>query len=168
MEQSHVEAWKGVLEFTKLIVSLSTSILTIFIGYTTLNQSSYAFPNFIPPFLLVASIVLALFGFGRAIPAIKSGNQQVASILFSNLSAAALIAGILTIPLISTGNRVSIDSILKNIHETTQSLNYKLPPAACEKISLKKGVYTLVYQSAGEKITVEYSRSSGDIISIGA
>jgi hypothetical protein len=166
MDKSHVEAWKGVTEFTKIIVSLSTSVLTILIGYMTLNQFSFAFPNFIPPLFLVGSIVLALFGFGRAIPAIKSGDQSTVSILFSNLSVAALTVGILTIPLVSIDNQASIDSILKDVEKETQSLSYKLSPGACEKISVKKNIYTLTYQSGGKQVTVEYSKSSKGIISI--
>ena len=166
MDKSHVEAWKGVTEFAKIIVSLSTSILTILIGYITLNQISFSFPNFIPPLFLVGSIVLALFGFGRAIPAIKSGDQNQVSILFSNLSAAALTAGILTIPFISIDNQSSIDSILKEIEKETKSLSYKLSPSECKKISVSKDIYTLTYQSSGKQVTVEYSKSSKGIISV--
>lgn len=102
MSDNHIEAWKAVTEFTKVIASLSISILTILIGYITLNKIELSFANVVAPLFLVIAIVLSLFGFGRAIPAIKSGEQNVGSILFSNLSVLSLVIGIITIPLIST------------------------------------------------------------------
>jgi len=167
MDKSHVEAWKGVTEFTKVIVSLSTSILTILVGYITLNSIDLSFPNLIPPAFLVGAIISSLFGFGRAIPAIKSGDSKPASVLFSNLAALALTIGIITIPVISVNAKQTVDDVLNNVQQETQSLSYKLSAKVCDQINLQGDVYTLRYPLKEKTITVKYSINSKEVIFVG-
>ena len=167
VDKSHVEAWKAVTEFTKVIVSLSTSILTILVGYITLNSIDLSFYNLLPPFFLILAIVLSLFGFGRAIPAIKSGNQDRNSILFSNLSVLALIIGIISIPIISVNPQPSVDGVLKIVEQETQSLSYQLSPEKCEKVTVQGDVYTLSYSLKEKSVVVKYSKKSKEIIFVG-
>lgn len=168
MDKSHVEAWKAVTEFTKVIVSLSTSILTILVGYITLNNIDLSFYNLLPPFFLILAIVLSLFGFGRAIPAIKSGNQNRNSILFSNLSVLALIIGIISIPIISVNPQPpSVDGVLKIVEQETQSLSYQLSAEKCEKVTVQGDVYTLSYSLKEKSVVVKYSKKSKEIIFVG-
>lgn len=168
MENNHVEAWKSVIEFTKVIVSLSTSILTILIGYITLSSIDFiTFPNFIPPAFLVLAIAFSLYGFGRAIPAIRSGNQKTESIFFSNLAALSLTIGILTIPVISVNTKQTIDDVLNNVQKETQSLNYLLLAGACDQVNLQGDIYTLRYPLKEKTVMVRYSTKSREIIFIG-
>jgi hypothetical protein len=156
MDKSHVEAWKAVTEFTKVIISLSTSVLTLLVGYMTVN--------WIPPFLLVVSIIFSIYGFGRAIPAIKTGDQQPASLLYSNLSAFALTLGIMTVPFISIEKNQTIDNVLHIVEQETQSLNHELSPKNCKEVTLQDDLYVLKYPQKEKTMIVKYSVKSKSIL----
>lgn len=167
MDKSPVEAWKAVTEFTKVIVSLATSVLTILVGYIALNSIELTFPNLLPPSFLVLAIVLSLYGFGRAIPAIKNGVHNRGSILFANLSVAALVLGILTIPLLSVKQEKSVDYVLKIVEQETQSLSYRLLPEKCRQVTFERDIYVLVYPLKEKTVTVKFSIKSNHIIFVG-
>lgn len=167
-DKSHVEAWKGVIDFTKVIISLAMSILTIIVGYLTLHAIDLSLSTFFPLFFLISAIIFSILGFGRAIPAVKTGEQKKTAIFFSNTASILLTLGIITILFIPVTGKQSIDEVLKKVEQTTKSMNYKLSPEACRKIDFTNEEYTLKYSIKGKTVKVMYSTKSQNIVQIGS
>ena len=165
--QNHLEAMKSITEFTKVIVSLATSILTILIGYITLNNIELTLTNLSSSILLLLSIIFSIYGFGRTIPAIKTGNGGQKSILFSNISVLFLVIGIFVIPLINIPPKNSIKNVLSIVQKDTTSLSYNLSPDKCIQVNFQDEIYMLTYNSNGKTVTVKFSTKSNEIIFIG-
>lgn len=165
---NHLEAWKAVIDFVKTIISISAAILTAFVGYYALNQLSLGASlfNFISPLLLLASIVAALFGFGRSIKAISSGATQVAGVLLSNVSAILLLGGILAVSLINTGGNKTLDKILDEIDHLPPVAGFELKPDAVQTIVMDDQNYVITYDRFGACVTVTYSKKEGRIIKV--
>jgi hypothetical protein len=166
-DKSHVEAWKSVIEFTKVIISFATTILAALLSYFVLNEIQWSWKNAISPFLLVLSMVLCLVGFGRAIRAIKNGNSEKVSLLASNLGTYVLIFAVLCLAFVSPNEKATIGEILSTIHTNTENFRVTLDPKACNSVRLDKDIYTLRYLiSDSTAIVVKYDVSLDNIISI--
>src|ERR1700690_1078176 len=109
VDPNHLEAWKGLIDFAKTVLSLSTAVLAAYVSYVVVNGESLHGWDFISPGLLVASIILSLFGFGRALPALKSGTSSVPGIFMTNASVGALVLAICLIPFTQPMHPSSID-----------------------------------------------------------
>ncbi|GLQ51294.1 hypothetical protein ACFFJT_08830 [Dyella flava] len=166
IDKSHVEAWKAVIDFVKTIISISSAILTAFVGYYALNQIPIGESclNFVSPFFLLASIVVALFGFGRSIKAISSGISQEGGVLFTNISAYCLLVGILAVPLISTGSNKSLDKVLADIDRMPPVSGIELKQDAVQKIVVDGQNYIITYAWGNAGVIVTYSEKEGRVI----
>ena len=134
---NHVEAWKGVIDFGKTVISISSAVLTAFLGYYALNQISMwgSYLNFVSPVLLLLSIVMALFGFGRSIKAISSGSSQKSGIGLTNWSVVFLVGGILAVALINIGSNKSLEKILAEIDRMPRWPASSSSRKPCKKLS---------------------------------
>jgi hypothetical protein len=167
-DKSHVEAWKSVIEFAKTVISISSAILTALVGYYVVNQSDLgkSYINYVPPAFLVGAIVIAIFGFGKAIRAISTGNYERNGVLLSNISVALLLAGVLSISMIKVDKRKSLDTVLTNIEKETASLKSKLTPELVQKVVVNDLNYLVTFNSGTECINVTYSEKEHRIIKI--
>ena len=165
---NHVEAWKGVIDFGKTVISISSAVLTAFLGYYALNQISIwgSYLNFVSPVLLLLSIVMALFGFGRSIKAISSGSSQKSGIGLTNWSVFFLVCGILAVALINIGSNKSLDKILAEIDRMPPVAGFELKPEAVQRIVMDEQNYLITYDHGGVDVTVTYSGKEGRIVKL--
>src|SRR5258707_887 len=93
-EERFLETWKSVIDFSKVVIGLSTSVLTVILGLIVVGQLKMGSSVFVTIGLLVLAVILALLAFGRGIRALSKGTPQPVAVLCSNLSASILVAGI--------------------------------------------------------------------------
>jgi hypothetical protein len=157
VDPNHLEAWKGLIDFAKTVLSLSTAVLAAYVSYVVVNGDSLHGWDFISPGLLVASIILSLFGFGRALPALKSGNSSVPGIFMTNASVAALVLAICLIPFTQPTHPTSIDQVLARIEASTKKYAVNLAAGNCHAIERKGDSWVLDYAAGGATAQVIYS-----------
>ena len=165
-DKSHVEAWKAIIDFSKVTISFSASILSVLISYFVLKKVDIYIVNFIAPVLLVLSIIASLLGFGRAIKSIKTGDSEKSSILFCNIGALLLTLAILSIGLIKIGTNNTVDDVLDEIKNTTTTLEYKLVPGQCSSFKIENEKYLFTFETDKGVVKVSYSTKEQRIISI--
>jgi hypothetical protein len=136
------------------------------LSYIVVNGESLHGWNFISPGLLVASIILALFGFGRALPALKSGNSSVPGIFMTNASVAALVLAICLIPFTQPTHPTSIDQVLARIEGSTKKYPVDLAASNCHSIERKGDSWVLEYSAGVATAQVIYSIPLGRIESV--
>lgn len=168
VDKSHVEAWKSLIELSKTTISIASAILTALIGFFVLNQTSISTTklNYIAPALLTMSILAAIYGFGRAIRAIKSGNSETNGIALTNISIFLMAVGILSISLISFDKKATLDNILSNIERETKSLKTKLTPNGVIRVEVVDSNYLVTYVTGNKTTKVTYSVSEKRIIEL--
>lgn len=163
---SHVDAWKALIDLSKTTISLSSAVLTTLIGYLVLKQSLFGGPlvNYIPLTLLILSIVLALYGFGGAISAIKTGVSEKRIVFFVNFSIFFLVVGILSITLMSFEQSGSLDAVASKIAQETKSLQKQLMPNEITKMEVSGALYIITYESGEMSSVVTFSSKEDRII----
>lgn len=164
-DKSHVEAWKTVTEFAKTVISISSAILTAFIAYYVANQPDFdeSRLNYLSPALLVIAIVCAIFAFGRAIKAVKSGDSQKGGVAFANASVVFMLAGVLAIATLQFKKSQSLDVVLAGIEKETASLPTPLSPGMAHKVLTSGDDYLVTFRTAAGLIAVTYASKTGRI-----
>ncbi|SDI00978.1 hypothetical protein [Nitrosomonas sp. Nm132] len=167
-DKSHVEAWKSLIELSKTTISIASAILTALIGFYVLNQESINATklNYLAPLLLIFSMVAAMYGFGRAIRAIKTGNSETSGVVLINVSVLLLAAGVLSISLIDYDKSGSLDRVLSDIERETKTLKIKLTASNIKKVDVVNSDYLISYESAGKITIVTYSGKENRIIKL--
>lgn len=160
------EAYESMIEFNKVIISISTGLLAALIAYLVYQQVDFVLTNYISVIILVFSLIFSLYGMGRAVNALQTDTDKNGAIIHSNLGAIVLIAGILCLTTIKNNNKESIDSILKSVESSTASMNKKLKPSACYNIEKNNQNYILLYKTDTISTQVIYSLSENHIVSI--
>ena len=166
IQNNIVEAYKQVIDYNKVILSLASTILAGQLGYLVYRGDSFEITDYSSATVLVITLVLSLLGFGKSIRAIKRGHSEIKGILFTNLSAYSLIIGILLIGVIKNDKVESLDAMLENISNSTLSLERGLTPDNCKKIKLKNNQYQLEYLTNNVGTEVIYSKITNQIISV--
>src|ERR1700688_1791647 len=85
------EAWKGVIDFAKTVLSIGAALLAAVASLLLVGKYKLEGLGWVPPALLIMSIMLSLYGFGLSIHALRSGLPRGNALLFCNLSVFALI-----------------------------------------------------------------------------
>ncbi len=160
------EAWAAVIDFDKTVISIASGVLTAFSGYVFINHLEFSFAVLAALFFLAASIICAIFGFGRALTAIRDSTEIQTGISFSNVAPYLLFFGLIAALFSRQERKDTIDFVLKQVEATTQSFQVRLSPDACSEISVKDRIITLTYSADGEIVTVNYSVDSQQIINI--
>lgn len=166
MSPNELEAWKAVTEFSKTVLSLSATVLAALASYIVLERPPVGLVMAVSPALLVLAVILSLYGFGRAIKALKSGASQKASLFGCNAGAVALLCSIVLLPFTLESPSQSVDSVLSFVEATTKTYPLSLSAANCKEISKVGDAYTLRYVIDGTSIMVTYSLSEDKIVSI--
>jgi hypothetical protein len=157
-----IEAYKAIIDFNKVIISISSTVLAALIAYLAYQKVEFHWINYVSSFFLVLSIFFSITGFGNAIATIKDGISRRGTILMSNFGASILILGILSMLLIRTNNE-GLDDILKSVESSTNSLNKNLSPKNCIRIELKDDYYLIDYKADTISTKVIYSIKKGKI-----
>lgn len=167
-DKSHVEAWKSLIELSKTTLSISSAVLTALIGFYVLNQSSFSASkiNYMAPALLVLSILIAIYGFGRAIRSIKTGTSEPAGVGLTNTSVILLVAGILSTSLIEFNNNKSLDVVLANIEKESATFETKLSPKFMKKVEVVNSNYLVIYEAGAKTTNITYSQNENRIIKV--
>lgn len=195
-----MKALNKITEFTKVTVSLSTSVLTLFIGYFVVRGSGFSWLYLVPLIFLLSSIILGMYGFGRSITAMQANELKSNSdrndgeekadkdcssdsteitqyrnqaVLYANIAVGALVAGILSVliislPPFSSDSDVSMLSVLNKVETQTSSMGYELNKGKCFGVSVSNDVYHLNYRVDTRPISVVYDKSQERIIYIGS
>ena len=166
MDTNHTEAWKAVTEFSKTVLSLSATVLAAIASYLVLQGAAITAWTAIAPALLVLAIILSLYGFGRAIKALKTGTSQTFALLGCNLGAVALLLSILALPFTLRSEPATIDSMLSAIENGTHSFPVPLSASNCRTITRQGDDYILTYATANATAQVTYSAAKNEILSI--
>lgn len=166
--QSHLEAWKSVIDFCKTSISISSAVLTVLVGYYIANQPELgnSLFNFAPPALLVFAILLAIWGFGKSIKAVSTGTSQKIGILQANLSIFALLAGILSMSLIKVEKDSSLDVVISNIGKELQNTNKQIVPQRVSAVSVSGDMYKITYDTDKGPVSVSYSVNEHRVVEI--
>lgn len=159
------EAYKSIIDFNKTIISISSSILTGVIAYLVYQEIDFAIQNYIGIILLILSVLLSIKSFGVAIKTVKDSISRPSTIVYANLGAFTLIAGIVAILFIKQ-QKQTIDGVLSNIEMTTSKFHMKLSPKYCENIQSDEDYYFLTYQIDTSSIEVKYSVKKEIVLSI--
>ncbi|MCH7408953.1 hypothetical protein MM239_06075 [Belliella sp. DSM 111904] len=161
-----LEAYKMVIDYNKVVISLASTILAGQIAFLVFQETPFIWTNYFSSLFLVITIILSLIGFGKSILTIKTEISNAKAILFTNLSVCAMILGIALIGAIQPEQEQSLDKILKDISTTTSSLEKGLTPQNCMKIIFSKDIYTIDYSDFKGKTKVIYSTRKNKIVSI--
>lgn len=164
-DKSHVEAWKAVTEFAKTVISISSAILSALLAYYVANQSDFdeSRLNFLSPALLVAAIVCAIFAFGRAIKAVKSGDSQKGGVAFANVSVLFLVAGVLAIAALQLKKGTSLEVVLARIAKETAGLSVKLTADRVFKVDAGDTDYRVTFRTDSDLVIVTYAVKDGRV-----
>lgn len=161
-----LEAYKMVIDYNKIVISLASTILAGQIAFLVFQQTPFIWTNYLSSLFLVGTIILALIGFGKSILTVKTEISNKKAILFTNLSVYTLILGIVLIGFIQPKKEQSLDKILKDISATTSPLEKGLTPQNCTKITFSNDTYIFDYSDNNEKTTVIYSTKKNKILSV--
>jgi hypothetical protein len=160
-----VEAYKNVIEFNKTIISISSTILAALIAFIVYQQIEFRILNYLSLALLVISIGLSIFGFGRAIETVKDGTSRAYTILLTNLGSGFLILGILAILLVKDG-APSVDKVLQTVEKSATMFRTNFSAKNCQSIDFVGGYYILRYKNDSSVTEVRFSVDKNRIISI--
>jgi hypothetical protein len=167
---NHLEAWKSVIELSKTIISIASTLLTALMGYYVLNLSYFdtsAITTYIPIFLLILSIILSVWGFGKAISAIRNVSSEPVGVFYINASIFVLIFSILSLGLVNINHtRKSLDAVLTDIERETISLEIKLTSKLVKKVEVIDSAYLITYETGSKSTNVTYSQIENKIIKV--
>jgi hypothetical protein len=163
---NHIEAWKGVVDFTKTVMSLAAGLLAAFVTFFVVNGRQLVGWEYLSPGLLIASVLLSLYGFGQALSALKSGTSSWPSILFSNAGAVALVVAICALPFTLRPRTGSIDEALAKVESETKMFPVDLAAKNCRAIERRGESLVLSYEAMGKLASVTYSLTAGRVESI--
>lgn len=161
-DMNHIEAWKGVVDFTKTVMSMAAALLAALVSYVVVNGHELKGLEFVSPALLVAAVLLSLYGFGQALSALKSGTSSGPSILLSNAGALALIAAICAVPF-TLKTESSIDEALARVELDARKFPVDLAAKNVRSVEKKGDVLLMSYEAAGKSALVTYSVAAGRI-----
>lgn len=163
-EYNYSTAYQSVVDFNKVIISISSSILAVLISYLVLNNSVDDLHNLISPFVLTISIIFSLFGFGYALPAIRKNKSEIVAVRLSNIGAGLMILGIILITTIEL-KKQNIDGIIKEIENSFQKKSDVIDMKNCESIVFQKNNIQFNFKKDSTKIEVNYSPEKKKITS---
>lgn len=162
-EERFVETWKSVIEFTKVLIGLSTSILTVILGLVVVGQIKINGSIVVTAGLLVLSIVFALFSFGRGIQALSKGESKRLAILFSNIGTIALVIGIVLLALSKNHREFSVDDILSKIASSTKLVGGSMTPEHFQSFKRIGDDCELTYSDNRKNVVVIFSVKDDEV-----
>lgn len=159
------EAYTAVIDFNKTIVSISSTILAALISYLVFQEYDFTIRNFTSPILLVISITFSFFGFGFAIPAINVAQAKIWAVRFSNIGAAVMLLGIISIAFIQKKELNDLDKILHKVETTFKTIDPKINRSNCQSFSLSGETYIFNFTDNKTIKQVTFSTNSQQIVS---
>ena len=166
----HREKYKAVIEFSKVILSLATAVLTAFVALLFVSGAHVDSGRlgWTSIGLVIGSVCTALYGLGWSIDAIGSGSKSSFAILAANCSPLLLIAAILVglFAVVDGTSPLSVDATLNTIATSTRSLSTRLDPQQVRSIRAEGDDYIVEYESGGARVRVVVARKSGEVRSI--
>lgn len=157
MPDNYKDSYLSVIEFNKVIVSIASTILAALISYLVFQEYDFTFRNLISPIVIFISLILSLFGFGNAIPAIKKDQSRKWAIRASNAAASFMFIGIGLIGFIQPKKDKTINDILKYVESSSINFNHNLIPNNCSEISFINRDYILKYNLDSIVVKTIYS-----------
>jgi len=159
------EAYSAVIDFSKTVISITSTILAAEVGYLVFQDYDLTWHNSFSAILLIISIFLSLFCFGSAIESVKDSNSRPNTMLMGNGGAFFMIAGIICLIFISKKNDVGLNEVLINIEKSSFGQSKKLDIRNCYKIQLNEKQYNLNYKTDSLETNIVYSLESNKILS---
>ena len=163
-EYNYSTAYQSVVDFNKVIISISSSILAVLTSYLVLNNSVDDLQNFTSPIVLIISIIFSLLGFGYALPAIRKNKSEIVAVRLSNFGAGLMILGIILITTIDL-KKQNIDGIITEIENSFQQKYDIVDMKYCENIEFQKNNIQFNFKKDSTKIEINYSPEKKKITS---
>jgi hypothetical protein len=162
------EAWKGVIDFAKTVLGIGSALLAAIASLLLVGNYKLEGFGWLPPGLLIISMLLCLYGFGGAIQALRSGNASHRALLCTNTSVVVLVVAIVTSPFLihidkGTG---SIDNVLTHVETTTRQWHAELSAKNCRRVEQIGEDLLLTYEAGGQTTQVFYSSAAKQIVQI--
>lgn len=95
MSDHEIEGQKALMEFSKVVLTFSSTVMVAYIGYHITQGRSRDVAHLWPLGLLVLSALCSLYGFGRSIGNLRSGEDKGRGILASNVGAFLLFGALI-------------------------------------------------------------------------
>jgi len=123
------EAWKAVIDFAKTLISISAALLAAVASLVLTGTLKLSGLAYLPPLLLVVSTLLAIYGFGQAISALRKGEHRRAGLMYCNLAVFVLIGAIVLAPFaMSRPPEPPLLEVLAKIEQATGNWSTPLTP----------------------------------------
>jgi hypothetical protein len=163
-EERFLEAWKAIIEFSKTLIGLATSILTVILGLVVVGQLTLGGMVWATIACVILSIFFALHSYGKGIVAIEEGKANERSILCNNLSAFLLVAGIFLIAFVRSSPEPTVDEMLATIEKTAQAVPFGLKRSNFQSLKRSETTYEITYVGTDKaQHVVVYSVKEGRI-----
>ena len=166
MDLNKLEALKAVTDFSKTVLSISTTILAALVSYIILQGTIFTEWLVVTPLLLSVAIILSLFGFGGGISGLSKGVADKSGILCCNLGAIVLLLSIISLPFTLHSTNPSIDKVLSIVESSTKSYPVSLTAGNCKQVTYSNDEYAITYVVGPVSVGVSYSLTKQKIVSI--
>lgn len=167
-EELNAEKWKSVVDYTKTIIGLATSVLTVILGLVVIGELHPTGIVAIGIVLILASVLFSLFSFGRATICINepTDDKKRKAVLYANLGTFLLVACIALLAFTSGNPSLTLDDALKSVETSTRSMKTPLKASQCVSMNKVGDTYELAYTDGQKKSTAVVGIESGQIITI--
>lgn len=163
---NHVEAWKAVIDFSKVVLAFSSALTAAVIGYYLTNNVRPSFISLVPVTLLVLSAVLSLFGFGRGIVAVKTGKTSKSGLAFCNFAAVALFVGVLLVFFIRPETNKSFPSAFNETLSQLKQVNFTVDLRFLKQCTYESGKLTITFDVNKGVKEVIYDQKTKEISNV--
>jgi len=165
-KDNHVQAWKALIDFSKVVLAFSSALTAAVIGYYLTNDIRPSFFSLLPVMVLVLSAVLSLYGFGRGIVSIKTGETRKSGLTFCNLAAVALFVGVLLVFFVHPEANKNFPSAFNETLRQLKQANFTVDTRFLKQCTYESGKLTITFDVNNGVREVTYDRKAKEITSV--
>jgi hypothetical protein len=134
----NLEKWKSVVDFSKTMIGLATSVLTVILGLVVVGQLKPAGAVAMTIVLILLSVIASVYSFGAAVTAFGNHEspRKKRAVFCANAAAFLLIGSIALLAFQSEPEALTIDAALKTVQVSASSTG--LPVMARNCIGVKR------------------------------
>ena len=149
-QEGLLERWKAIIDFSKTVLGLTVSILTLLLGALIVGSVKLTWPVYTTGGLLLLSVFFALKSFGKGVDAIGDNQDNTGSVLYANISAGLLVVGILFLVFAKKEDTSTVDGILAKVQSTTKSTAFDYDPRRLKTFKISGDNCELTYEDAAK------------------
>lgn len=167
-EDLNAEKWKSVVDYTKTIIGLATSVLTVIFGLIVIGDLEPTGMVAVGIVLILGSVVLSLYSFGRAIVCINepTDDKKRKAIFYANLGTFLLVVCIAALSFTGRERTLTLNAALELVETSTRSMKQPLLADQCTSIKSGDDTYELTYSDGSRRIVAVVSIERRQITTI--